>query len=124
MCEISPDESLMYVNDTTEHNIRVFDVQTDGTLTKGRLFAELHGDGPGHPDGIKVDVEGNVYCTGPGGVYVMNPNGKKLGLIKTPEQCHNFTIGGEDLKTIFFACRTSIYRLNVNIPGLPVCAAE
>ncbi len=119
----SPDESLLYVNDTAQHYIRVFDVEADGALSEGRRFAELHGEGPGHPDGMKVDVEGNVYCTGPGGVWVMDPAGKHLGRIKTPEQCHNFTIGGEELRTIFFACRTSVYRMTVNIPGIPVCPA-
>ena len=115
----SPDESLLYVNDTTEHYVRVFDVGPDGTLSNGRPFTELHGVAPGHPDGMKVDIEGNVYCTGPGGVWVMDPKGKHLGLMKTPEQCHNFTFGGEDLRTIFFACRTTVYRMKVNIPGIP-----
>ncbi len=119
----SPDESLLYVNNTTQHYIRFYSVSDDGTLRDARLFAELHGDGPGHPDGMKVDIEGNVYCTGPGGVWVFDPGGRHLGLIKTPEQCHNFTIGGEDLKAMFLACRTSIYRLTVNIPGIPVCPA-
>jgi len=120
----SPDESLMYVNDTTDHYIRVFDVGVDGTLSNGRRFAELHGSAPGHPDGIKVDIEGNVYCTGPGGGWVFDLQGNQLGLMKTPEQCHNFTIGGEDLKTIFFACRTTVYRMGVNIPGLAVGPSE
>ena len=120
----SPDESRMYVNDTTRHYIRVFDVLPDGTLGNPRHFADLHGADVGHPDGIKVDVEGNVYCTGPGGVWVMNPEGKHLGLIRTPEPCHNFTIGGEDLKTIFFACRTTIYRMGISMEGIAVCAGE
>jgi len=109
--------------DAETYSNRVYSVAEDGTLRGGRLFAELHGDGPGHPDGMKVDIEGNVYCTGPGGVWVFDPEGRHLGLIKTPEQCHNFTIGGEDLKAMFLACRTSIYRLTVNIPGIPVCPA-
>ena len=116
-----PDESLLYVNDTTQHYIRVFDVLEDGTVGNPRHFADLHGADVGHPDGIKVDTEGNVYCTGPGGVWVMDPEGNHLGLIRTPEPCHNFTIGGEDLRTIFFACRTTIYRMGIKAQGIAVC---
>ncbi len=115
----SPDESLLYVNDSRQRLIWVWDVQPDGTLSNGRLVAEVVGHDPGGPDGMKVDVEGNVYCTGPGGVWVLDPGGKPLGRIKTPEQCANFVFGGSDLKTMFFTARTSVYRTRVNIPGIP-----
>ena len=116
----SPDESLLYINDTPRRHIRVFDVEPDGTISNGRLFAELfHGD-PGAPDGMKVDVEGNVYCTGPGGVWVTDPRGNNLGRILTPEHCANFAFGGNDMKTMFFTARSTVYRMRLNIPGIPV----
>ena len=71
----SPDESLLYINDTARRHIRVFEVKPDGTLSNGRLFYEARGDEPGNPDGMKVDVEGNVYCTGPAGIHVIDPKG-------------------------------------------------
>ncbi len=116
----SPDESVLYVNDTTQHYIRAFDVTYDGGIANPWRFADLSGADVGHPDGIKVDCEGNVYCTGPGGVWVLDSRGNHLGLIRTPEPCHNFTIGGPELNTIFFACRTTIYRMEINAAGLPV----
>ncbi len=116
----SPDESLLYINDTPRRHIRVFDVEPDGTISNGRLFAELfHGD-PGAPDGMKVDVEGNVYCTGPGGVWVTDPRGNHLGRILTPEHCANFAFGGNDMKTMFFTARSTVYRMRLNIPGIQV----
>lgn len=115
----SPDESLLYVNDSRARLIRVYDVQSDGTLTNDRLFANVVGDDPGNPDGMKVDVEGNVYCTGPGGVWVLDPSGRPLGRIRTPEQTANFVFGDDDLKTIYFTARNSVYRTRVNIPGIP-----
>jgi gluconolactonase len=116
----SPDESLLYINDTPRRHIRVFDVEPDGSISNGRLFAELfHGD-PGAPDGMKVDVEGNVYCTGPGGVWVTDPRGNHLGRILTPEHCANFAFGGNDMKTMFFTARSTVYRMRLNIPGIQV----
>lgn len=116
----SPDESLLYVNDTRRRHIRVFEVQSDGTLRNGRLFAELIGDDLGIPDGMKVDVEGNVYCTGPGGVWVMDPQGNPLGRIKVPEDSANFGWGGSDWSSLYITARTSVYRMKLNIPGVPV----
>lgn len=120
----SPNESLLYVNDSRQRLIRVWDVRPDGTLSNGRLFAEVVGDDLGNPDGMKVDMEGNVYCTGPGGVWMIAPSGKPLGRIRTPEQCANFVFGGSDLKTIYFTARTSVYRTRVNIPGIPTYPAR
>ena len=115
----SPDEKLLYINDTPRQHIRVFDVLADGTIGNGRIFAEFdHPDG-GAPDGMKVDVEGNVYCTGPGGVWVTDPQGNNLGRYIVPEHCANFTFGDPDYRTIYFTARTGIYRTRTNIPGLP-----
>ena len=115
----SPDESLLYINDTARRHIRVYDVLEDGNIGDGRLFAELFHDDHGAPDGMKVDVEGNVYCTGPGGVWVTDPQGNHLGRLLVPEDCANFGFGDPDYRTIYFTARSSIYRMRVEIPGLP-----
>jgi gluconolactonase len=117
----SPNESLLYINDTERMHIRVFDVRGDGTVANGRLFAEVTGDGEkGRPDGLKVDREGNVYCTGPGGIWVFNPAGKHLGTILAPKKVTNFAWGEKDWKTLFMTCFDGLYRMRLNAPGIPV----
>ena len=120
----SPDESLLYVNDTRRRHIRVWEVQPDGTIGNGRIFAELVGNDLGIPDGMKVDAEGNVYCTGPGGMWVMDPSGAPLGRVKVPEQLANFAWGDDDLRTMYFTSRTSVYRMKLKIPGISVWPAR
>lgn len=115
----SPDESLLYINDSRPSLIWVGDVKPDGAIRNLRRFASLKGDDPGNPDGMRVDVEGNVYCTGPGGVWALDPAGKPLGRIKTAEHCANFIFGGDDMKTLFMTCRTTVYKMRMNIPGIP-----
>ncbi|MFC1491564.1 SMP-30/gluconolactonase/LRE family protein [Nitrospinota bacterium] len=119
----SPDESLLYVNDSRPRLVWVWDVQPNGTVKNRRLFEDYNADDPGGPDGMKVDVEGNVYCTGPGGVWVTAPDGTHLGRIKVPEHCANFVFGGSDLKTLYMTARTTVYRTKVNIPGIPTYPA-
>ena len=114
----SPDESLLYIDDTERGHIRVFHVTADGTLERGTVFAELKGDGPGAPDGMKVDVEGNVYCTGPGGIFVLDPAGKLLGRIRMPEQTTNVAWGDSDWKSLVITASSSVYRLRLNVPGI------
>ena len=117
----SPDESLMYVNDTTDHFIRVFDVGSNGNLSNGRRFAELHGSAPGHPDGIKADIEGNVYCTGPGGIWILDPSGKHLGTILLGDKsATNMAWGDDDLRTLYITNRDELDRIRLKIPGVPV----
>lgn len=117
----SPDESLLYINDTIEKHIRVFNVKKDGTLANGRLFARLPGDKPGVPDGMKVDSQGNVYCTGSGpGIWVFNPAGEHLGTILPPEVTANVAWGESDWKSMFLCASTSLYRIRLNIPGIPI----
>ncbi|MBM3852333.1 MAG: SMP-30/gluconolactonase/LRE family protein [Verrucomicrobia bacterium] len=114
----SRNESLLYVADTVNNHVRVFDVHADGLLANGRIFATVHGDKPGAPDGLKVDSQDNVYVTGPGGIWVFQPSGKPIGVIETPEKCANFNWGGPDRKTLFMAATSGLYRLPVQISGV------
>jgi gluconolactonase len=116
----SPDERQLYIDDTSRIHIRVFDVSPQGELANGRVFAEMQPDRPGRPDGMKVDVTGNVYCTGPGGVHVFDPQGRPLGRIDTPETAANIAFGEADWRTLFITAQTSVYRLRLAIPGIPV----
>ncbi|MCZ6679369.1 MAG: SMP-30/gluconolactonase/LRE family protein [Candidatus Poribacteria bacterium] len=115
----SPDESILYINDTARIHIRAFDVQSDGTIANGRIFAEESGE-DGAPDGMKVDGQGNVYVTGPGGIWIFNPSGKHLGIIKVPEKAANLAWGGDDWRTLFITASTSIYSVQCKVSGIPV----
>ncbi|MEM7173500.1 MAG: SMP-30/gluconolactonase/LRE family protein [Pseudomonadota bacterium] len=77
----------------------------------------MHGEGAGHPDGMKSDIQDNVYCTGPGGIHVFLPDATCLGVILVPEFVANFTWGGDDMKSLFFTASTSLYRCRTNTPG-------
>jgi len=112
----SPDESVLYIDDSAHKHIRAFDVRPDGTLTNSRILLDMASDDPGVPDGFKVDVHGNVFCTGPGGVWVCHPNGELLGRIVLPELPANLA-WGEDGSVLFFTARTSIYRLQTKTRG-------
>jgi gluconolactonase len=119
----SQDESILYINDSRRGHIRAFDVQPNGTLAKqsDRVFVDLRGDEPGVPDGMKVDVEGNVYCGGSGGMWIMNADGEKLGrIVHGAPATTNLGFGGDDWKTIYFTSRNHLGAVNVNIPGIPV----
>jgi sugar lactone lactonase YvrE len=114
----SPDETKLYVNDSQEGHIRVFDVLPDGTITNGRLFAEQKDPSQkGVPDGMKVDREGNVYSTGPGGVWVFSPSGTLLGIIAVPEVPANLAWGDRDYQTLYITARHSVYAIPVKIGG-------
>ncbi|MBE9169176.1 SMP-30/gluconolactonase/LRE family protein [Pleurocapsales cyanobacterium LEGE 06147] len=114
----SPDESKLYINDSEAGHIRVFDVQADGTLSNGRIFAKLKDPNKeGVPDGMKVDIEGNVYSTGPGGISVFSPDGELLALIKVSEVPANLAWGDRDYQTLYITARTGLYRIRLSIPG-------
>lgn len=116
----SPDETKLYVNDSEKGHIRVFNIQPDETLNKGKIFAELKPPSEeGAADGMKVDIKGNVYSTGPGGVWVFSPNGDLLGIIETPEPPANIAWGDRDYQTLYITARTSLYRIRLNIQGMP-----
>ncbi len=117
---LSPDETKLYVNDSEEGHIRVFDVQPDGMLDNGKLFAELEPPSEeGAADGMKVDVKGNIYSTGPGGVWIFSPNGDLLEIIETPEPPANIAWGDRDYKTLYITARKSLYRIRLKNSGLP-----
>ncbi len=116
----SPDESLMYINDSRKGLIHVFDAKSDGSLENMRLFYTLVGDEPGIADGMKVDIEGNVYCTGPAGVHVLAPSGKLLGRLKIPGHTTNMAWGEDDWRALFITTYTGVYRARLKIPGIPV----
>lgn len=115
----SLDEKILFVNDTDRQHIRAFDVKVDGTVANSREWAKTVGDGPGAPDGMKIDSAGNVYCCGPGGIHVFAPDAVCLGVIRVPEYTANFCWGGEDLKSLFITASTSIYRIRVAVAGTP-----
>lgn len=113
----SLDEKRLFVNDTPRLHIRVFDVQPDGSIANGRVFGETTGEGEGRPDGMKLDRDGNLYCTGPGGVHVFGPDGRCLGVILTPERPTNMAWGDDDLRTLYITAQTSLYRVRLRTPG-------
>lgn len=113
----SPDESRFYVNDSPNDLIRVYDVGPDYRLERPRTFAITGGDGSGHPDGLKVDSQGNVYCAAQGGIHIYQPDGTLLGRVRTPVQAANFCFGDDDLKSIYVAASEYLFRFKVKIPG-------
>jgi len=119
----SPDESVLYINDTRRGHIRAFDMLPNGILAKhtDRVFADLRGPEPGVPDGMKVDVQGNVYCGGSGGIWVMDKTGKKLGrIMHGAPATTNLAFGGDDWKTIYFTSRNHLGSVKVKIAGVTV----
>jgi gluconolactonase len=117
----SPDERVLYVANTRwAQYIHAIELDAGGAMVRRRIFADMSCDETdGVPDGMKVDVQGRVYCTGPGGTWVFAPDGARLGIIRTPEIPANLAFGGPDLRTLFFTARTSVYTLRVTTPGQP-----
>lgn len=117
----SPDEKRLYVADTPRYHVRVFDMNSDGTLSGGAVFAQFEeAQGAGRPDGMKVDTEGNLYTTGPGGLWIVAPDGTLLAHLRFPERTANCAWGDWDYRSLFVTASTSVYRLRTEIPGLPV----
>jgi gluconolactonase len=115
----SPDEKRLYIADSQVNHIRVFDVQPDGTLTNGRLFADMRSPGKdGAADGMKVDTQGRIFATGPEGVWVFAPDGKLLGKIIPPEVPANVAFGDKDYRTLYMTARTGLYRVRLKTPGI------
>lgn len=117
----SPDERTLYVANTRSSKyVHAIKLDANGHMVSRSIFADCNeGSEPGIPDGLKVDSIGRVYCTAPGGIWVWNPDGKRVGIIKFPEQSVNFAFGGPDMKTLFCCAHTSVYTLRVKVPGNP-----
>lgn len=114
----SPDGRHFYVDDSEKRNIRAYDVAADGTLTNGRVFGEEPGGkGDGVPDGMRVDKNGNLFVTGPKGIWVWDAKGNDLGTIVMPEQPANLNWGDQDYRTLYITATTSVYRLEMKTQG-------
>lgn len=114
----SPDGKRFYVDDDEHKNIHEYDVGADMSLSNGRIFGEEPGGkGEGVPDGIKVDQAGNLFVTGPKGIWVWDPSGKHLGTIVLPEQPANLAWGDKDYHTLYITATTSVYRLETKTKG-------
>ncbi len=116
----TPDEKILYVNCTRKGEITAYDMKPDGSCGPGRLFHKLTGPEPGIADGMKVDTEGNVYCTGPGGIHVIDAGGNLLGRMRFAEHCTNMAFGGPDWQSLFVTTYSSVHRTRVGVPGVAV----
>ena len=115
----SLDEKRLFVNDSPRRHIRVFDVE-DGRLSGGEVWAETGGaEGERTPDGMKIDTAGNLFCVGPGGIHVFDGDGNRVGVILVPENVANFAWGEDDLQSLLITASKSLYRLRIEVPGLP-----
>jgi gluconolactonase len=115
----SPDEKYLYVNDTAKKIIMRFDVQPDGGVSSGQVITDMNSDTtPGAPDGMKVDQKGNIYCTGPGGFWIMSPDGRPIATVKTKELPANLNWGDDDAKALYLTARTGLYRIRLKIAGV------
>ena len=119
----SPDESILYVDDSYRRHVRAFDVGPDGSLANGRVLIDMDAENPRNPDGMKVDAEGRVFSTGAGGCWVFDPSGAHLGTIVLPEIPANCAWGGPDNRTMLFTARNSVYTMRMKTPGVPVHGA-
>ncbi len=114
----SPNGQHFYVDDSEEKNIRAYDVAADGSLLNGRIFGEEKGEPhDGVPDGIKVDERGDLFVTGPKGIWVWDAQGHHLGTILMPEQPANLAWGDKDYRTLYITATTSVYRLRTRVRG-------
>lgn len=117
----TPDEKFIYLVDGSggKKAIARYEVKPDDTISNGELWVDMTSDkAPGGPDGMKVDQKGNLYSTGPGGVWIMSPDGHHLGTILTPELPANLAFGDPDGKTLYLTARTGLYRIRLKIPGI------
>ena len=119
----SPDESLLYVNDSPRAEIKVYDVAKDGSLSNRRMFRDGIGKGTmeeGNLDGMECDEHGNIWTSGPGGVWVLDPSGEKIGGIRTPEICGSVVFGGPDLTTLFLTTTTTVHSIPTKVASAPL----
>ncbi len=115
----SPDGKVLYAsNSRPDRYIRAFDVRPDGSLSNSRVFADMSAPEEEVPDGMAADEEGRVFCTGPGGTWIFDKEGDRLGILRTPEVPANCAYGGPDHKTLYLTARTSVYTISVEVPGV------
>ena len=115
----SPDEKFLYIAESGKKVWMRYRVQPDGSVTDGAVFLDPSNDpAAGVPDGMRVDKKGNIYSSGPGGVWVISPEGKHLGTIKVPEVVGNVAWGDKDGKTLYIVASTSVFRIRVKVPGV------
>ena len=117
----SPDEKYFYVDnwDAKKKIIMRYEVKADGTLSDGRVFFDMtSAEGEDALDGMKIDQKGNLYVSGPGGLWIISPQGRHLGTIIAPEHPHNFAWGDDDGKTLYLCARTGLYRIHLLIAGI------
>lgn len=115
----SPDEKFLYIAESSRNVWLRYRVNPDGTVGDGTLFLDASSDKtPGGPDGIRVDKKGNLYGSGPGGVWIISPEGKHLGTIKVPERVSNVAWGDSDGKTLYITASSSVFRIKLNVPGV------
>lgn len=110
----TPDERRLFVNDSEANAIRVFDVDDDGSIRKGRPWVDVGWDG------MKVDSQGNVYCSGPGGIHVVGPDARRLGVLKFDALAANLGFGDDDLRSLYVTVTDKVVRVRVKVPGLPL----
>ena len=116
---VSADEKFLYINDSGKKQLWRFEIQPDDNAINGRVWADMSSDpAPGTLDGIRVDKKGNVYDTGPGGVWILSPEGKHIGTLLIPDRATNLAFGDADGKTLYLMNHTSLYRIRLNAEGV------
>jgi gluconolactonase len=113
----SLDGKTLYVADSHEKHWRSYPINEDGSLGEGKVFFDPDTENKSDPDGMSIDEQGNLYLTGRGGVWVVSPEGKSLGLIPVPEFVSNCSFGDADGKTLYLTCAKKVYRLKMNVRG-------
>jgi len=121
----TPGEKYLYINDSDKQLITRFNVERDDTISHPKVIINMTADKPcpfpcpaGYPDGMKVDLKGNIYSPGPGGIWIMSPKGKHLGTILVPNHPANLGFGGADGKTLFIGARPGLYRIRLKVAGI------
>ena len=116
---VSPDQKYLYANGSVDRFIRRYEIQPDRTVRNGKLLIDLSNEeGNGITDGMKIDSKGNLWTTGPGGIWILSSEGKPLGLIRIPAPCTNLVFGDDDKKTFYISAPGSIYRIRTKVSGL------
>jgi len=113
---LAANQEKLFIADTDQRNVRVYEVQGDGSLRNGRIFCEIKGDASGGPDGLKTDESGNVWVAGPGGIWVFDAAGRHLGTVPLPETPSNCAWGA-GFRNLYVTARTSVYRIETKVSG-------